>query len=84
MAAEVIGGFSAEEIAYFHEISKEKYELDMRAHRADAREEGFAKSREQVRLQDLETVKKMKDRGFSPDEIRDLLPRLTMEDIRQV
>ncbi|MDR2499946.1 MAG: PD-(D/E)XK nuclease family transposase [Treponema sp.] len=42
MAQGVIQGFTAEEAAFFHEISKEKYELDMISHEDSAREEGRA------------------------------------------
>jgi predicted transposase/invertase (TIGR01784 family) len=62
MAAEVIEGFSAEEVAYFHEISKEKYELDMRAHRDEAWEEGLVAGR-------LEIAKNLKAMGLSVDQI---------------
>jgi predicted transposase/invertase (TIGR01784 family) len=66
MAAEVIEGFSAEQVAYFHEISKEKYELDMRAHRDEAREigreEGLAAGRR-------ETAKNLKEMGLAIEQI---------------
>jgi predicted transposase/invertase (TIGR01784 family) len=74
MAAEVIEGFSAEQVAYFHEISKEKYELDMRAHRDEARElglaEGLAEGRE-VGLTEgrRETARNLKEMGLAVDQI---------------
>jgi predicted transposase/invertase (TIGR01784 family) len=90
MAGEIARGFTKEVEEYFYRISKEKYLLDMRAHaeeaveeaRIEARAEARAEMEREVRRQDLETAQKMKDRGFSPEEIRELLPRLTPEDIR--
>ncbi|MDR1250826.1 MAG: PD-(D/E)XK nuclease family transposase [Treponema sp.] len=97
MAGEMLEGFTAEEEAYFYELSKEKYELDMQEYETEAWKKGIAEGLEQGRTeglergraetrrevfrQDLEAAQKMRGRGFSPDEIRDLLPRLTMEDI---
>ncbi|MDR0403746.1 MAG: Rpn family recombination-promoting nuclease/putative transposase [Treponema sp.] len=78
MAVEVIEGFSANQIAVFHEISKEKYELDMRAHRDEAREEGRilgwaegqAKGLEEGRTEGRrETAKNLKEMGLSVDQI---------------
>ncbi|GHV85391.1 hypothetical protein AGMMS50230_09990 [Spirochaetia bacterium] len=43
MAANVISGFTAAEVAFFHEMSVEKYELDMRAHAQEAEEIGEAR-----------------------------------------
>ncbi|GHV86177.1 hypothetical protein AGMMS50230_17850 [Spirochaetia bacterium] len=43
MAADVISGFTADEVAFFHEMSVEKYELDMRAHAQEAEEIGEAR-----------------------------------------
>ncbi|GHV86272.1 hypothetical protein AGMMS50230_18800 [Spirochaetia bacterium] len=45
MAADVINGFTADEVAFFHEMSVEKYELDMRAHAQEAEEIGEARGR---------------------------------------
>jgi flagellar biosynthesis/type III secretory pathway protein FliH len=136
MAGEMLEGFTAEEEAYFYELSKEKYELDMQEYETEAWKKGIAEGLERGRTeglergrtegleqgrteglvagkaeglaagkvegiaeglergrtekerevlrQDLEAAKKMRDRGFSPDEIRDLLPRLTMEDILNI
>jgi flagellar biosynthesis/type III secretory pathway protein FliH len=125
MAGEMLEGFTAEEEAYFYELSKEKYELDMQEYETEAWKKGIAEGLERGRTagkmegiaegleqgrteglaagkvegiaegleqgrtetrremfrQDLEAAQKMRDRGFSPDEIKDLLPRLTMEDI---
>jgi hypothetical protein len=121
MAGEMLEGFTAEEEAYFYELSKEKYELDMQEYETEAWKKGKAEGLEQGRTegleqgrteglaagkvegkaegiaeglergrtekeqevlrQDLEAAKKLRGRGFSPDEIKDLLPRLTMEDI---
>jgi flagellar biosynthesis/type III secretory pathway protein FliH len=54
MAAEVIEGFSAEQVAYFHEVSKEKYQLDMQAHRDEAHELGYAEGLEEGSAAGLE------------------------------
>ncbi|MDR2435355.1 MAG: Rpn family recombination-promoting nuclease/putative transposase [Treponema sp.] len=89
MATEVLWKYREDEAAFFYAMSKEKYELDMRSHEEDARELGHAQGRAQgweeaqaeIRRQDLETAKKMQDRGFPADEIRELLPRLSAEDI---
>jgi hypothetical protein len=89
MAGEMLEGFTAEEEAYFYELSKEKYELDMQEYETEAWKKGIAEgldqgrteTRREVFRQDLEAAQKMRGRGFSPEEIRDLLPRLTMEDI---
>ncbi|MDR0656047.1 MAG: hypothetical protein LBG22_07005 [Treponema sp.] len=82
MAGEIARGFTKEEEEYFYRISKEKYLLDMRAHAEEAVEEARIEARAEARRQDLEAARKMKDRGFSPEEIGELLPRLTPEDIR--
>jgi predicted transposase YdaD len=62
MAAEVIEGFSAEQVAYFHEISKEKYELDMRAHQDEAWETGRAAGHREI-------AKNLKEMGLPGDQI---------------
>ena len=46
MAGEVIEGFTAEEEAYFYEVSKEKYELDMQEYETQAWRKGIAEGRE--------------------------------------
>ena len=82
MAAEVITKFSADEIAYFREISEMKYELDMRAHRDEAWEEGLAAGQaagleqgrvagigEGSREKQLEIARNFKAMGLSPDQI---------------
>jgi predicted transposase YdaD len=53
--------------------------------RAEGRREGWEEGRteteQKIRLEDLESAKKMKTWGVSPEKIRDILPRLSPEDI---
>ncbi|MDR2483023.1 MAG: Rpn family recombination-promoting nuclease/putative transposase [Treponema sp.] len=82
MAEAAIRGFTAEEVAYFHQISKEKYELDMRAHQHEAWKKGEAAGRAKGRAAGLvrgaakggmsarlEIARKLKARGWSVTEI---------------
>ena len=43
MASKVLAGFTKEEIEYYHQISKEKYELDMQCMIVDTRHHAMQK-----------------------------------------
>ncbi|MDR2470876.1 MAG: hypothetical protein LBD09_02045, partial [Treponema sp.] len=80
MAAEVMTRFSADEIAYFHEISKEKYELDMRAHRDEAWEGGLEQGLEKGRE---EIARTLLNRGWAAEETAELT-KLPLEKVRSL
>ncbi|GHV84677.1 transposase [Spirochaetia bacterium] len=77
MAADVISGFTAAEVAFFHEMSVEKYELDMRAHAQEAEEigeargeaRGWKKGRVEGRAEGRTEVLDLLKSGKSPEEI---------------
>ncbi|GHV80377.1 hypothetical protein AGMMS49944_21680 [Spirochaetia bacterium] len=57
MAGQTIKGFTKEQIEYFHETSKLKYELDMQSRETYAREEGREIGREEGRQQVLAEIR---------------------------
>ena len=57
MASEAVVAFTKDEIEYYHQISKEKYELDMQCKSAYDRQQG--------RLEVIELLKS----GKSPEQI---------------
>ena len=77
MAGETALAFSKEELEYFHNMSKLKYELDMQDLRArirrEGREEGWEErdkqAREDFKRLKLETAMKLKTMGLSPAQI---------------
>ncbi|GHV84751.1 transposase [Spirochaetia bacterium] len=78
MAAEVIDGFTADEVAYFHEMSVEKYDLDMRAHRQEAWIEGEAKGIAEGRTKgrvegEARVLELLKKSGYDTREIETAL-----------
>ncbi|GHV84532.1 hypothetical protein AGMMS50230_01400 [Spirochaetia bacterium] len=69
MAADVISGFTAAEVAFFHEMSVEKYELDMRAHAQEAEEIGEARGRAEGEARGEARILDLLKSGKSPEEI---------------
>jgi len=61
MASEALAGFTKDEIEYYHQISKEKYELDMQSMRAYERKQG--------RQQGEKKIINLLKNGKSPEEI---------------
>ena len=48
MVSETLAGFTKDEIEYYHQISKEKYELDIQCKETRARREGKLEERQEV------------------------------------
>jgi predicted transposase/invertase (TIGR01784 family) len=88
MAGKVVKAFTKKELEFFHNISKEKYEVDMAAKRALMRErlkkqlrrEGRAEGREEALLEGARKLKNLGGSaetiaavfGLSPEQIKEL------------
>ena len=78
MAGEMLLTVTKEEIAQAQRDTELKIELDWNSYMAEAREEGEAKGEaagwqkrdEKARQEKLESARKMKEDGFSPEQIQ--------------
>jgi len=57
MASEAVAAFTKEEIEYYHQISKEKYEMDIQCLETQARQEGRQKGRQEERQEIITLLK---------------------------
>ncbi|MCL2805719.1 MAG: hypothetical protein FWD26_07265 [Treponema sp.] len=73
MASEALAAFTKDEIEYYHQISKEKYELDMQSRmvyeRRQGRQEGRQEGKQEGKLEEKQEVITLLKSGKSLEEI---------------